>query len=216
MKRRAIALLGAAGIATLAASTAAEAAIIDFGVAVADGAPTYMGTSLDMSNVLDLDQSTLLVVEKGADDASGLPLFSTITLTADTSPASSEIIYGFGTGPSPLGADVVLSWTGSTGDTFTETLTTVTSISRAMTNQIGMTLTGTVSDADGVFTDAPVLVSLTANQANGPGEALSISFTHTSSFGPAIPEPSTWVMMGLGFGALGYAARRQRKTMLTA
>jgi hypothetical protein len=209
-------LLGAAVIATLAASTAAEAAIIDFGIAVADGAPNYMGTSLDMSNVLDLDQSTLLVVEKGADDASGLPLFSTITLSADTSPASSQIIYGFGTGPAPLGADVILSWTGSTGDTFTEKLTSVTAINRMMTDQIGLTLTGTVSDTDGVFTDAPVLLSLTANQASGPGEAISISFTNTSSLGPAIPEPSTWVMMGLGFGALGYAARRQRKTMLSA
>lgn len=29
----------------------------------------------------------------------------------------------------------------------------------------------------------------------------------------AVPEPSTWGMMLLGFGALGYAVRRQRKTI---
>jgi hypothetical protein len=27
---------------------------------------------------------------------------------------------------------------------------------------------------------------------------------------PSIPEPSTWVMMALGFGALGYAGFRRR------
>ena len=30
-----------------------------------------------------------------------------------------------------------------------------------------------------------------------------------------VPEPSTWVMMGIGFGALGYAAYRQHKVKAT-
>jgi hypothetical protein len=33
---------------------------------------------------------------------------------------------------------------------------------------------------------------------------------------PSIPEPSTWVMMALGFGVLGYAGFRRRKAMLPA
>jgi hypothetical protein len=209
MKRSVLAALGAAVIATFVANSGAEAALIDFGVASFDGAVTYSGTSLDVSTALDLDEATLLVSEKGAADASGLSIFSPVTLTAATSPVSSHIIYGSGTGPGPLDAVVTLSWTSGTGDKFTETLTTVMSISRMLVGQIGLILTGTVSDADHVFTDSPVLLSLTANQAKGPGGAISTSFTNTTSAAPAIPEPSTWVMMGLGFVALGYATARR-------
>jgi hypothetical protein len=211
MKRTAIAVLGAAVIATFVASSAAEAALINFGVASADGAVTYTGTSLDVSTALDLDEATLLVVELDPADASGLALFNTVTLSAATSPPSSHIIYGFGTGPGPLGADLTLSWTGGGGDKFTETLTTVMSINRAEIDQIGLMLTGTVSDVDGLFVDAPVLFDLTANQAGGSG-SISSSFTNTTgATPPAIPEPSTWAMMALGFVALGYVALQRAK-----
>jgi PEP-CTERM motif len=215
MKPTVVAVLGAVMIATFVASSAAEAAMINFGVASADGAVTYTGTSLDVSTALDLDGATLLVVEKNSADASGLPLFSTVTLSAATSPPSSHILYGSGTGPGSLGAVVTLSWTATVGpdvgDVFTETLTSIVTINRAETDQIGLTLTGTVSDADDVFTNTPVLFSLTANQAGGAGQTITSSFTNTSSFGPSVPEPSTWVMMGLGFVGLGYAAIRRGK-----
>jgi len=35
-----------------------------------------------------------------------------------------------------------------------------------------------------------------------------------SLLGTAVPEPSTWAMMLLGFGAVGYSVRRRRKTIL--
>jgi hypothetical protein len=211
MKRTVLAALGAAVIAASVASSCAEAAVINFGVASADGAVTYTGSSLDVSTAFDFDGATLLVLEKNASDASGLALFSTVTLSAATSPPSSRIIYGSGTGPGSLGADLTLSWTGSTGDKFIETLTTIVSINRATTDQVGLTLTGTLSDADAVFTDAPVLFSLTANQAGGPGQTITSSFTDTTSTTPSIPEPSTWAMMALGFVALGYASIRRGK-----
>jgi hypothetical protein len=216
MKRTVVAVLGVAVIATFVASSAAEAAIINFGVASADGAVAYTGNSLDVSTAFDLDQATLLVLEKNAADASGLALFDTVTLSAATSPPSSRIIYGSGTGPGSLGADLTLSWTGGTGDKFTETLTTIAEINRIEVNQIGLTLTGTVSDADHVFTDAPVLFSFTANQAGGAGDTITSSFTNVTSSTPAIPEPSTWAMMALGFGALGYAALRRGKANFAA
>jgi hypothetical protein len=209
MRRTVIAALGAAVIATFVANSAAEAAMINFGVASADGAVTYTGSSLDLSTAFDFDGATLLVLEKNASDASGLALFNTVTLSAATSPPSSSIIYA--SGPGPLGADLTLSWTGGTGDKFTETLTTIVSINRATTDQIGLTLTGTLSDADAVFTDAPVLFSFTANQAGGPGQTITSSFTDTTSTTPSIPEPSTWAMMALGFVALGYASIRRGK-----
>jgi hypothetical protein len=211
MRRSAVAALAAALIVTAGAGSAAQAALVDFEVGVFGGAPTYMGTSLDASMSFDLDQAMLLVGSVGAGDASGLvPVGSgpadEVMVSADTS----NIIYGFGTGPTPLGADVILSWTGSTGDTFTETLTTADSINRGTANAITLMLSGTLSDTGGVFTKAPASLMLTASQAGGPGQTISASFTNTTANG-AIPETSTWAMMALGFGALGYAASRRRK-----
>jgi hypothetical protein len=211
MKRSAVAALGAALIVTAGASSAAQAALIDFGVSVLGGAPTYMGTSLDELMSFDLDQAALLVESVGSGDASGLvPVGSGPADEVTVSPDTTNIIYGFGTGPAPLGADVILSWTGSTGDTFTETLTTADSINRGTLNAITLLLSGTLSDTSGVFTNSPVSLMLTASQAGGPGLSISASFTNTTTAG-AIPETSTWAMMALGFGALGYAASRRRK-----
>ena len=94
------------------------------------------------------------------------------------------------------------------GDVFTETLTTVAAINRAVTDQIGLKLTGTVTDSGGSFMDVPITLNLTASESMG---LIDVEFTNaTTSVTPTIPEPSTWVMMALGFGALGYAGFRRR------
>ena len=66
------------------------------------------------------------------------------------------------------------------------------------------------------FIDTPVSLTLTANQDGGPGDTITVSFTNASGVAPSIPEPSTWVMMALGFGALGYAGFRRRKANIAA
>lgn len=59
----------------------------------------------------------------------------------------------------------------------------------------------------------------------GPNTTHSISITDTQGRGvsgaqvfatsvPAVPEPATWAMMLLGFGAIGMASRRSRKPVL--
>jgi PEP-CTERM motif len=211
MKTSVVAALGAAMIAALAAGAAAEAATVNFGVVAFGGSILFIGSSLDQSTILDLDLSSLIVNEVSADDDSGLALFDSISLSAMTSPPSSQIIYGSGTGPASLGADVILSWPVGAGpgiDTFTETLTTVMSINRGTTGEIGLQLTGTLSDTAGDFKDTPVLLSLTASQS---GPTVGVEFTNmTSAVTPSVPEPSTWMMMALGFGALGYAGFRRR------
>jgi hypothetical protein len=218
MKRSVVAALGAAIITTLGASSAAQAALIDFFFSAGDGSITYApATSLDVSSALDLDGALMLVLDagKGGDD-SGLTFGNVITLSTVTPPGGSIILYGDTTpvppGGRPLGANVILSWPMAPGpgaDTFIETLTTVTSINRGTTDAIAVTMTGTVSDHDDLFMDAPVQLIMTASQAGGSG-TVGVEFTNTTRVA-TIPEPSTWVMMTLGFGTLGCAAFRRRK-----
>jgi hypothetical protein len=209
MKSSVVRALGAAVIAALGASSASQAAIIDFNGEVLDGSITYTGTSLDVSTELNLDSATFLVLKVGAGDASGLAPDDGFTL----SPSTSDIIYGSGTGPTSLGANVIVSWSAG-ADTFTETLTSALSIKRP-TNEIDLTLSGKLSDTGGVFMDSPVLLMLTVSQPDGPLGGISASFATTSGGVAAIPELSTWTMMALGFGALGFAALRRRKANIS-
>jgi hypothetical protein len=215
MKRFVVTALGASIIAMLAAGAAAEAATIDFGAISIDGSITFLGgSSLDQSTTLDLDLAFLAVNEISPGDESGLALFDPISLTAMTSPSSRQIIYTSGLGP--LGADVILTWPEVVGpgtDVFTETLTTVASINRAVSDEIGLKLTGTVSDTDESFVNVPIMFNLTASESGG---LIDVEFTNATSVTPSIPEPSTWVMMALGFGALGYAGFRRRNANIAA
>jgi len=216
MKRSAVASLGAALVATLGASSVAHAAMINFNFDAIGGSITYApATSLDVSSALDLDDSLFLVSNVGPGDASGLvPFFDTIMLATVPPPPTGGVVVLYGDTPvppggRPLGADVVMSWTGSTGDMFTETLTTVDSIDRKTMNAITVGLSGTVSDSDRHFVDAPALVMLHATQDFGLSHPPDVTFANES--GLSVPEISTWAMMALGFGALGCAASRRRK-----
>ena len=212
MKRMAIAALGAAMIAALGSSTT-HAASVNFDFSAFDGSITHDGSSLSDSTYLDVDDAFEVVTSVVPGDASGLAEGDAITLTAETTPTPSSMII-YGSTPGPLGADVILSWPMVAGpglDTFTETLTTVTSIDTDPNDPgfINVILTGTLTDAHGLFMNAPVVLMLTATQAgaNLPSVAFSNSTTGVT---PSIPEPSTWVMMALGFTALGYAGFRKR------
>lgn len=218
MKRTAIAVLGAAMIATLGTSSAAHAAVINFDFTALNGSILHDGSSLSDSTYLDLDDATELVLSAGGpDDDSGLNSGDTITLTGATTPTlNNAIIYG--SAPGPLGANVILTWpiVAPPGtDMFTETLTTVTAIAINPKDPgyINVTLTGMVSDTDGLFKNTPVTLMLTATQdgANLPAVAFSNS---TEGVTPSIPEASTWAMMALGFVALGCAASLRGKTKM--
>jgi hypothetical protein len=214
MRRSIIVALGVGVIAMLGASSAAQAATIGFTVTTIDGTPTYVGPSLDQSTSLDFDTSILLVTEVDPGDASELtPGLDTVSLTP------TNIVYGDDTGPVTLsGPDIVTkSWTGDNGDLFTETLNQVVSIDRSLANQIIVRLSGVISDTDGLFLDAPAFLVLNATQFNGLGSTPNITFTDTAtSGGSVVPEPSSWIMMTLGFAALGYAGFRRRADMLSA
>jgi hypothetical protein len=217
MKPSVVAALGAALIATLGVDSAVRAATIDFGVVGIGGTIGSTGSDLEESTALDLDDTTLFVSGIGPGDDSGLAAFDTVSVFAP-SPPDTDIIYGFGTGTSPLAPEVVVSWTGSQG-AFTETLTTVKEVARDPTipDSIGVTLLGMVTGPPGSgFVDTPVSLTLSATQDGGPGNTITVSFTNASGVAPSIPEPSTWAMVALGFGALGYSASRRRKANLVA
>lgn len=51
---------------------------------------------------------------------------------------------------------------------------------------------------------------------NQPGFVLGQPFTYHFISDSSVPEPATWAMMIAGFGAMGFALRRQRKLFATA
>jgi hypothetical protein len=202
--------LAVALIAGFAASSSAQAAVhvIDFSAGVLSSgggslSVTPMGASVETSVAFDFDSTVLDVTAVGPDDTTGQFLGNVVTLKP------TDIMYGSGSGPSTLpGTGVVKTWTiGS--DKYTEILTDVSSIARSK-NSIAVTLTGMVSDSMGVFVDTPASMLLSATQVGGAGRSISVSLTNFAATS-AIPEPSTWVMMALGFVGLGYAATRRGK-----
>jgi hypothetical protein len=53
-------------------------------------------------------------------------------------------------------------------------------------------------------------------QEASPGPRVSYRFNFIVSEFTPVPEPSTWAMMLLGFGAVGMAVRRNRRRALEA
>jgi hypothetical protein len=208
--RKIVPALAAAVIATIGASSAARAAVnlLDFS-AVAEcpitcTGITYTGATLQGSTALDLDGSVWTVVSTAVGDKSGLAFGNTLTV------APVSFIYGSGSGPITLTTPIVKTWTGTFGP-FTETLTTLDVITRGV-NSIGLDFAGTVTG--GVFSGTPATMVLSLTQAGGPGNVVSASLTNSAA--SIVPEPSTWVMLALGFIGLGYAAvRRSAKDRAT-
>jgi hypothetical protein len=203
--KNSVAALGVALIATFGAASAAQAAVsvIDFGAA-SSGVVTYGGTSLNVSTSLDLSKATVAVTTVGSDDTTGIMLGTPVTFI----PLS--IVYGSGDGPEAL--DLTKTWTVG-GTTYTETLDEVT-ITRSPANSITLSFTGEVTG--GAFVDTPATLILNANQARGPGVGHAVSVAFTNAAATTVPEPSTWVMLLLGFAGLGFAAVRRSPKDRTA
>ena len=58
--------------------------------------------------------------------------------------------------------------------------------------------------------DAPAPTFAASSQANRPtGRIMNTAHTGALTFSNAVPEPSTWAMLMVGFGGLGFAAFRR-------
>jgi hypothetical protein len=195
-------------LTTLGAGSAAQAAVhtIDYSAVAVGSGISYTGGNLRTSTAIDLDGATWSVSGIGAGDDSGLAVADALTLTPTTA------TYGTLSGSVHLvlSVPIVKEWDGADGH-FVETLTTLEEVDRGR-NSIAFVLTGTVTGGD--FTDTPAVLQLSFTQAGGPGNVVSASLSNAAT--SAIPEPSTWVMMGLGFVGLGYAAVRRGSKDRTA
>jgi hypothetical protein len=184
--------LAAAFIATVGVSSAAQAARIDFSFVALGNGVSASPTPLQDATSLNLDDASILVSATLAGDVSGLSPGDALSI----SPTDIDFAAVSATDP------VIKSWTGTNGS-FTETLTTVSSVDRTSPNAITWDLTGTVTG--GAFNNVPVTMIIDATQSGGPGSVISVSGSNSS----VVPEPSTWVMLLLGFAGLGYAAARR-------
>ena len=72
------------------------------------------------------------------------------------------------------------------------------------------------ANVDASFAPGETLVSF-EDLLNGPFDYndLSFSFTNTVSVSPDVPEPASWAMMLVGFGAIGGAMRSRRKVAVS-
>ena len=188
--------LAAAFIATVGASSAAQAARIDFAFVALGNGISAAPTPLQDATSLNLGDASIVASGTLAGDASGLSPGDALSISP------TDINFAAVSAADP----VTKSWTGTNGS-FTETLTTVSSVDRTSPNAVTWDLTGTVTG--GAFHNVPVSMIIDATQSGGPGAVISVSGTNSSA---AIPEPSTWVMMALGFAGLGFLGYRKTRS----
>jgi hypothetical protein len=146
-------------------------------------------------------------------NVAGVPaLFNLITSTIDSMSTANA---GGVTGSSSItGASLTGSVFGST--TFASSLFASAAPNTVLFNALGLTITlneQILSGTTGITTNA-IDISFN-NFVVGTGlKNGNIILGHTqASFSPAgaVPEPSTWAMMLVGFGAIGLAMRRSRR-----
>jgi hypothetical protein len=206
--------LAAAFFVTVGAGTGAQAAVqtIDFVGGTLCPATctgiTYTGATLASSSAIDLDGVTWQVTQTRPGDGSGLVAGNSFSLTPTT--GSYDDLSGVVN--RPILQTLTKSWIATTGPfaggTYTETLNLLHEVDRGARDTIAFIFDGKITGPAGSgFLDSPAVLALSFNQSGGPGSLVSVSLTDTAA--SVIPEPSTWVMLALGFAGLGYAAIRR-------
>ena len=183
---------------------------------------TLVGASAQAGYVVTLEEvgSDVVATGSGPIDLTGLSLFAPAPFVADIYPSLSHIvtgpagvntvsIYTFISGPSSFGGGNSANVSSGSGDSVgvdfgTQLLVPVGYIS-------GSPLSSTATWDNQTFATlglTPDVYEWTWGTGANQNFTLDIIVTPP----PAVPEPSTWAMMGLGFagvGALAYRGRRK-------
>lgn len=106
------------------------------------------------------------------------------------------------------------------GGTFNFSLDSVKTISYAVSDTssaIGLYLLGSTIDTNLALDSTPTSLTLTFNSTNGSAYAASatLAVPPATVTIPDVPEPATWAMTLIGFGAMGAAMRRRPRTAIT-
>lgn len=126
----------------------------------------------------------------------------------DLNAALDDLVGGTGFDP-----DVVFSDIENTKDFFDETGGVLTFDSALLGEQIISIHFGAAGEFGG---DVSVLYLFNFGSPTTSIDLSQQGFSNGILIGNGvIPEPATWAMMLMGFGAVGYAMRRRRKTVLT-
>ena len=85
----------------------------------------------------------------------------------------------------------------------------------APTKSITLYLLGTTLDANLAKSATPTSVTLQFNSTGGSAWSASSTLAVPPATPPSVPEPSTWALGVIGFGAMGFMMRRRTRTAVT-
>ena len=178
--------------------------------------PTWTATADDAASGADLDSTNITVSENFSGE---LVIWVTETgINLGPTPQELSLLSDFTQNALPPGASITdTTWFDPSDTAFgTVTKLATSTFTSSGTNDPGVT---TVVDAPAPYSITEEYdVKIPFSPSTGPG-VLSTTLVQTTTDGPipVIPEPSTWMMMALGFAGLGYAGyARSRKSQVGA
>jgi PEP-CTERM motif len=216
MKSRFLMMTVAAGVIGLSGAASAEIVTVAYtGPVILIGGtegipPASVGDTLVATYVFNLDSATDSVIDPVTGGSAGGPYGSFVTASLTVNGVAA-VLPDFTTGS--LDGETQVFEIGSVLDA--EVLIDATPSTNLIALAQGMNFSWSLAPplVDISF-DAPDVDAVIQFQTTAGGflEADVANVTVTVSSSPAVPEPSTWAMMLLGFAGLGYAGFRQSRT----